>query len=290
VELKKGAPLFISVLVIVGMLVAGYTPMFAAFWAIVSVLALSFLRKETRLTPARLLSALEDAAIKSLPVSIACAAAGIIIGTVFISGFGLKFTNLIVTIAAGRLWVGLILTMIASLILGMGLTATAVYITVAALVIPAIVNMGVEPIAAHLFAFYFGIISAITPPVCLAAFAAAGIAAANPMRTGYIACRLGIATYILPFVFVYAPGLLVVGPWWEVLRSFVATTLGLFALTVVSERWLYSHVHWFAVLIMLIPAILLMVPFLSYNAAGLSMLFGMIIFLRHQRPQPVLST
>ncbi len=289
-ELKKGAPLFISVLVIVGMLVAGYTPMFAAFWAIVSVLALSFLRKETRLTPARLLSALEDAAIKALPVSIACAAAGIIIGTVFISGFGLKFTNLIVTIAAGRLWVGLILTMIASLILGMGLTATAVYITVAALVIPAIVNMGVEPIAAHLFAFYFGIVSAITPPVCLAAFAAAGIAASNPMRTGFIACRLGIATYILPFVFVYAPGLLVVGPWWEVLRSFVATTLGLFALTVVSERWLYSHVPWFAVLIMLIPAILLLVPFLSYNAAGLPMLLGVIIFLRHQRPQPVLST
>lgn len=289
-ELKKGAPLFISVLVIVGMLVAGYTPMFAAFWAIVSVLALSSLRKETRLTPARLLSALEDAAIKAVPVSIACAAAGIIIGTVFISGFGLKFTNLIVTIAADRLWVGLILTMIASLILGMGLTATAVYITVAALVIPAIVNMGVEPIAAHLFAFYFGIVSAITPPVCLAAFAAAGIAASNPMRTGFIACRLGIATYILPFVFVYAPGLLVVGPWWEVLRSFVATTLGLFALTVVSERWLYSHVHWFAALIMLIPAILLLVPFLSYNAAGLPMLLGMILFLRHQRPQPVPST
>ena len=288
-ELKRGAHLFISIVVIIGMLAAGYTPMFAAFWAIVSVLALSSLRKETRLTPARLLSALEDAAIKSLPVSIACAAAGIIIGSVFISGFGLKFTNLIVTIAAGRLWVGLILTMIASLILGMGLTATAVYITVAALVIPAIVNMGVEPIAAHMFAFYFGIVSAITPPVCLAAFAAAGISASNPMRTGFIACRLGIATYVLPFVFVYAPGLVVVGPWWEVLRSFVATTLGMFSLTVVSERWLYTHVHWFAVLVMVVTSIFLFVPFPSYNAVGLSMLFAMIIFLRLQRPQPVLS-
>lgn len=264
--------------------------MFAAFWAIVSVLVLSSLRKETRLTPIRLLSALEDAAIKSLPVSIACAAAGIIIGSIFVSGFGLKFTNLIITIAEGRLWVGLILTMLASLILGMGLTATAVYITVAALVIPAIVSMGVEPIAAHLFAFYFGIVSAITPPVCLAAFAAAGIAASNPMRTGFISFRLGIAKYILPFVFVYAPGLVVVGPWWEVLRSFVATTLGLFALTVVSERWLYAHVHWFAVLMMLVPSILLLIPYPGYNAVGLSIFIGMVMLLRFQRPQPVLAS
>jgi len=264
--------------------------MFAAFWAIISVLVLSFVRKETRLTPVRLLFALEDGAVKALPVSIACATAGIIIGAVFVSGLGLKFTNIIVTIAAGRLWVGLILTMIASLVLGMGLTATAVYITVAALVIPAIINMGVEPVAAHLFAFYFGIVSAITPPVCLAAFAAAGISGSNPMTTGFIAFRLGIAKYVLPFVFVYAPGLVVVGSWWEIVRSIVATTVGLFAVTIVTERWLYSHVNWFAAMIMIIPSALLLFPDLTYNVVGLVIFLGMVSFLRFQRPQPVLTS
>ncbi len=285
-ELKRGAHLFISILVIIGMLVLGFTPMFAAFWAIIAVLILSFIRKETRLTPAKLISALADTAVKAIPVSIACAAAGIIIGAVFVSGLGLKFTNLIVTIAAGRLWLGLILTMLASLILGMGLTATAVYITVAALVIPAIVNMGVEPMAAHLFAFYFGIVSAITPPVCLAAFAAAGISGSNPMITGFTSFRLGIATYILPFVFVYAPGLVGVGSWWEILRSIAATTLGMFALTVVTERWLYDHLNWLATGVLFIATALLLVPGFGYNVLGLIIFSSSVAFLHFRKMQP----
>ena len=126
--------------------------MFAAFWAILSILLLSFLRPETRMSPVDILSALEEGARMAVAVSVACAAAGVIIGCVFVSGLGLKFTTLIVTTAGGILPIALILTMIASLILGMGLTTTAVYITLAALVIPALTKMGVEPIAAHFFA------------------------------------------------------------------------------------------------------------------------------------------
>jgi TRAP transporter 4TM/12TM fusion protein len=289
-ELKRGAHLFISLIVIIGLLVLGYTPMFAAFWAIISVIALSFVRKETRITPIKLMSALENGAVKAIPVSVACAAAGIIIGSVFVSGLGLKFTNLIIEIASGRLWLGLILTMLASLILGMGLTATAVYITVAALVIPAIVNMGVAPMAAHLFAFYFGIVSAITPPVCLAAFAAAGISGSNPMVTGFTSFRLGIATYILPFVFVYAPGLVFVGPWYEIVRCIAATTLGMFVLTVVTERWLYSHINWLATILLLITSALLLVPGITYNGIGLIAFVCMVAMLRLKRPQPAVST
>ena len=287
-ELKKGFHLFVPLIVIIGLLAVGYTPMFAAFWAIVSVFVLSFVRKETRMTPVKFLSALEKSAIKALPVSIACACAGIIIGCVFVSAIGLKFSNLIVDLAAGRLWVGLFLTMVASMILGMGLTTTAVYITVAALVCPALIDMGVTPIAAHLFAFYFGLISNITPPVAMAAFAGAGIAGADPMRTGFCSMRLGIAKYVLPFVFVYSPGLLFVGSWWDILLSITRTTLGLFALTIVTERWLYSHVKWFGVLIVALSSILLLIPFPRYNLLGLIILVGMVALFRFKRSQPVL--
>ncbi len=289
-ELKRGGHLFISLAVIIGLLVIGYTPMYAAFWAIVSVLVLSFLKKDTRMSPERLLSALEDGATKALPVSIACACAGIIIGSVFVSGLGLKFTNLIVTIAAGRLWLALFLTMIASLILGMGLTTTAVYITVAALVIPALVKMGVTPIAAHLFAFYFGLVSAITPPVALAAFAAAGIAGSNPMETGFSSFRLGIAKYILPFVFVYGPGLVFAGPWHGIVRSILATTLGLFALTVVTEGWLYERVPIGLRAIMFIPSVLLFLPYVSYNLVGLIVFLGLFFHLKKKHIAPVTAS
>lgn len=240
-ELKKGGHLFISILVIVGLLIAGRTPMFAAFGGIISILVLSSLRRETRMTPAQILSAFEEGARQAVPVSIACATAGIIIGCVFVSGVGNAFTGLIEDLAGGYLWITLILTMFASLILGMGLTTTAVYITLAALVIPALEDMGVAPMAAHFFAFYFGLVSAITPPVALASFAAAGIAGSNPMQTGYHSFRLGIAKYLLPFMFVYNPALVFVGTWYEIIAAVATGFAGIYALTVTTEGWMLQR-------------------------------------------------
>jgi len=267
-EVKRGGHLFLSILVIVVLMVIGYTPMFAAFWAIISILVLSFLRKETRMSPLDILSALEEGARLAVPVSIACAAAGIIIGCVFVSGLGLKFTNVIISLAGGNLWIALILTMFASLILGMGLTTTAVYITLAALVIPALVKMGVEPISGHLFAFYFGLVSAITPPVALASFAAAGIAGSNPMQTGVHSFRLGIAKYILPFVFVFAPGMLFVGSWHQIILGISGGFAGIYALTVCTEGWIQRKVGWFTRLIMAGCALLFFTPGLSAHWLG----------------------
>jgi TRAP transporter 4TM/12TM fusion protein len=270
-ELKRGGHLFLSILVIVVLMVIGYTPMYAAFWAIISILVLSFLREETRMSPRDILSALEEGARLAVPVSIACAAAGIIIGCVFVSGMGLKFTNLIVTISGGNLWIALTLTMIASLILGMGLTTTAVYITLAALVIPALVKMGVEPISGHLFAFYFGLVSAITPPVALASFAAAGIAGSNPMQTGFHSFRLGIAKYILPFVFVFAPGMLFVGTWYQILLSILGGFAGIYALTITTEGWLFTKVGWPVRIVMCICALLFFAPGLDISFVRFSL-------------------
>jgi len=270
-ELKQGGHLFISILVIIGVLIVGYTPMLAGFYAIISIFFLSFMRAETRLDPFKIIRAMEDGVSKSLPVSVACAAAGVIIGCVFVSGVGMKFTNLIVTVAAGRLWIALILTMIACLILGMGLTTTAVYITVAALVIPALNGMGVVPMAAHLFAFYFGLVSAITPPVALAAFAAAGIANSNPMRTGFYSFRIGLAKYILPLVFVYDPRMLFIGDplgiFWGIFKGFA----GIFMLTITTEGYLYAPVGFFGRILAGLAAVFIFHPSWLTDVSGLAL-------------------
>lgn len=267
-EVKRGGHLFLSIVIIIVLLVIGYTPMFASFWAIISILVLSSLRKETRMSPVDILSALEEGARLAVPVSIACASAGLIIGCVFVSGMGLKFANIIVQLAGGSLWIALILTMIASLILGMGLTTTAVYITLAALVIPALIQMGVVPIAAHLFAFYFGLVSAITPPVALAAFAAAGIAGSNPMVTGVHSFRLGIAKYVLPFVFIFSPGMLFEGNWHQIILAIIGGFAGIYALTIATEGWLLISVNWPMRLLMGVCALLFFVPGLSIDLSS----------------------
>ncbi|MBC8438781.1 MAG: TRAP transporter permease [Deltaproteobacteria bacterium] len=269
-EIKRGGHLFLAIIVIVVLMMVGYTPMLAAFWAIMSILILSSLRKETRMTPTDMLSAFEEGARLAVSVSVACAAAGIIIGCVFVSGIGLKFTNVIVSLAGGNLWIALFLTMGSSMILGMGLTTTAVYITLAALVIPALIKMGVVPIAAHLFAFYFGLVSAITPPVALASFAAAGIAGSNPMQTGWCSLRLGIAKYMLPFVFVFAPGLLFVGTWDQIIMAIVGGFAGIYALTATTEGWIIAKIDWPLRILLALCAFLFFTPGLNMSISGLA--------------------
>jgi TRAP-type uncharacterized transport system fused permease subunit len=161
----------------------------------------------------------------------------------------------------------------------MGLTTTAVYITLAALVIPALTKMGVVPIAAHLFAFYFGLVSAITPPVALASFAAAGISGSNPMQTGFHSLRLGIAKYILPFVFVYAPGMVFVGGWDKIVLGIAGGFAGIYALTITTEGWCISKVGWPVRIIMGVCALLFFVPGIKPATSGLS--FDIPYWLTH---------
>jgi TRAP transporter 4TM/12TM fusion protein len=301
-EIKRGGHLFLAIVVIVVLMMIGYTPMFAAFWAIISILILSSLRKETRMSPVDIISAFEEGARLAVSVSVACAAAGIIIGCVFVSGVGLKFTNVIITLAGGNLWIALFLTMVASMILGMGLTTTAVYITLAALVIPALIKMGVVPIAAHLFAFYFGLVSAITPPVALASFAAAGIAGSNPMQTGWHSLRLGIAKYFLPFVFVFTPGLLFVGNWHQITLAIVGGFAGIYALTITTEGWIISKIGWPLRIFMALCAFLFFTPGIDFVISGFAIklpnwlthlsawcIFSVVYFIHKSRHRDILN-
>jgi len=207
VMMTKGH-LVIPLVIVVFLLVTGRTPVFSAFWGTLSVIAISCLRKETRMNPYRILAALEAGARSALGVAIACAIVGFVIGTSSLTGLGLNISNNLVELAGGNVLLTLVFAMIGSLTLGMGLPTTANYIVTSTIVAPALVKLGILPIAAHMFVFYFGIMADITPPVCLAAFTGAGIAGASPAKTGLTATKLAIAAFILPYMFVYSPQLL----------------------------------------------------------------------------------
>ncbi len=235
--IKDGWHLLLSLVVLVMFLVWGFTATHAAFWAILVLTALTFVNPHTRMSPVDLLSAMESGVRSTIPVSVACACAGIIIGSIFVSGLGLKFTSSVIELSHGYLFVLLILTAIAAILLGMGITTTAVYITVAALIVPSLIDVGVNPMAAHMFAFYYGVVSTITPPVALASFAAAAIAGSPPMATAVESARIGVAKYLVPFVFVYNPSLLFEGPLWLTAYSTVTAFAGVWAISLSLEAW-----------------------------------------------------
>ena len=293
--LKEGWHLLLSVVVLVGLLVMGYTPMKAGFWSIFAVLVLSFFNKTTRMSPADILAAFESGIKSAVPVAVACACAGIIIGSVFVSGLGLKFTQSVIDLSGGQLLPLLALTAIAAIILGMGMTTTAAYITVAALIVPSLIKIGVEPVAAHMFAFYFGVVSTITPPVALAAFAGAAIAKTPPMSTAVEASKVGIAKYLVPFAFVYNPSLLLQGPWWLSAYSFAAVMLAYWILSAALEGWMKGRLPVALRLVAAVAAVLLMLPpqnelmglsGYAFNLLGLVLTAVLVMIRRRGQVQP----
>lgn len=235
-ELPKFGPLFmekghlaIPLAVIVYLLVSGYTPMRAALAAIALSIICACLRKSTRIGLKEIVNGLIDGSKGVLGVLIACATAGIIIGVVTKTGVGLKVATALLDLSGGQLLPAMFFTMVTSLILGMGVPTTANYVITSTIAAPALVQMDVPVLAAHMFAFYFGIVADVTPPVALAAYAGAGIAGANPMRCGVIAAKLAIAAFIVPYIFVLAPELLMIN----------ATTLTIVysALTAIIGMW-----------------------------------------------------
>ena len=268
--LKSGWHMLLSLVVLIALLIYGYTAMKAGFWAIISVIFLSFFKSNTRMSVVDLLGAFESGIKSTVPVTIACACAGIIIGSVFVSGLGLKFTQSVIDLSGGMLFPLLCLTAISAIILGMGMTTTAVYITVAALIVPSLIQAGVTPIAAHMFAFYFGVVSTITPPVALASFAGAAIAKSPPMATAVESSKVGIAKYIVPFAFIYNPALLMEGSYWISLYSLLSVLLAYWSMTLGLEGYLNKPLNVYTRIIAFISSILLLLPPLSifYGISG----------------------
>ncbi|MBF0276886.1 MAG: TRAP transporter permease [SAR324 cluster bacterium] len=258
--MKTGWHQLFTLGILVVLLSIGYTPMLSAFWAIVTLLLLSFVSKATRMSAVDIFAAFESGVRSAMPVSIACGCAGIIIGSIFVSGLGLKFTNSVIQMSGGNLFLLLVLTAIAGIILGMGMTTTAVYITVTALIVPSLIEIGVVPMAAHLFAFYFGVVSTITPPVALASFAAAAIAGSPPMATAVESARIGISKYIVPFVFVYNPSILFEGPLWMTAVTTAMAFFGVWGISVVLEGWWKGPISLFTRILVCTFSIALLYP------------------------------
>ena len=237
----------------------------------------------TRLFP----DALEDGAKNSLAVASACACAGIVIGVIALTGAGLQFTSLVLAAAKDSLVPALILTMIAGIILGMGMPTTAAYIVQAALLIPALIKLGILPIAAHMFVFYFAIISAITPPVAMAVYAAAGIGKTNLWATGLAAMRLGATGFIVPYMFVYGPSLLFVGSWFDIITTIVSACIGVICLSAALHGWLTKPTVWWERVLLGFAAFCLIKPGIYTDILGLTLLGAVLVsqkFLEIVRP------
>lgn len=226
-SMLKNSYLLIPLPVFVSMLLNGYSIMLSSFWAIVASTLVSYLNRDSALTPRRIVDTSVAAANAVIPVALACAAAGVIIGIITLTGIGLKFSTLVVALSGGSLPIALVLTMLTCLILGMGLPTAAAYILVATLVAPALVNLGVSLLAAHLFVLYSAMLSSITPPVALAAYAAASIANGNPLKIAVLACQFGMAAFAVPYFFVYDPAILGIDVTWvQITASFITAILG----------------------------------------------------------------
>ena len=254
------------------LLAMGRSPMRAAFWGVTSALAMACLRPATRPSLPELGEVMERAGRGAVQVAAACAAAGVVVGVASLTGIGLRMSELIVTISGGNLLAALMLTAIGSIILGMGLPTTAAYVVLAALGAPALVQLGVPLLAAHLFIFYFGCISNVTPPVSLAAFAAAGISGSPALKTAVSAALLAGAGFLVPFMFVYGPELLLIGNPVEIMLAFVTGLLGVIALASAGMGYARRPLRVWERVIALGAALLLVYPGLPTDAFGLLLL------------------
>ena len=278
--IREGGHLLIPPALLVYLLaIVQWSPMKAGFYTILATVVMAMMRKNTRLDGRKLASALHKGATGALQVAAVCACAGIVISIVSITGLGLTFSSVLIQLAHGNLFLLLVLTMIASLILGMGLPATPCYIILAVLAAPAIVEMNISPMAAHLFVFYFGCISAITPPVAVAAYAGAAIAGSDPMRTGYTAWRLGLAAFIVPFMFIYGPPLIMVGTLIEIIQASVTALIGVAFLAASIQGFFLTRLVPIERIFLFAAALLLIKPGWMTDLAGI--VIGMIIAVIH---------
>jgi TRAP transporter 4TM/12TM fusion protein len=258
---------------IIYFLVAGYTPLKAAFYGILLTVVTSYVKRDTWLTPKKLWDGLVNGARSSLGVACACATVGIIIGTATLTGLGLKLAHAIVALAGGSLLLTLIFTMVASIFLGMGLPTTANFIVTSTMAAPALIQLGIPEMAAYMFVLYFGIAADLTPPVALAAYAGAGIAKADPMKTGITATKLALAGFLVPYIYAYNPILVLEN--FEVIefsQAVVTALIGVFLLGMATIGYYKASLNGFLRILALGGALGLMIPGWKSDLAGLAVL------------------
>lgn len=278
-ELVKNVYLILPLIyLIVSMSVFKMSVTKSGITSIIATIVCTLFSARNRITPAKLKKIVKASINGAKPVAIACGVVGIIIGIVMGSGLGFRMSSVLIQVSNGHLGILLVLTMVVSLILGMGVPTTAAYLMLALLVVPALKQMNVLPLAAHLFIFYFGIISNVTPPVALAAYAAAGVARCNPTKTGVFAFKLSLSGFILPFMFVYNPVLLMQGGALEILQSLITALLGIYSLSAALEKFVFKwNINQAERLVLLASALLLIIPGTITDLIGFAVLLGIFL-------------
>ncbi|GAA0428032.1 TRAP transporter fused permease subunit [Lentibacillus halophilus] len=283
--LKEGWLLFLPIIMIIVLLVMGYSPQFAGFYSILGIVALSAIRKSTRMSLKDILAALEIGGKNAVSIGIICAAAGLLIGSVNLTGLGLKFSSLVLSITGESVLISLILIMLASILLGMGMPTVSAYVILAVLGVPALVSLGINEVAAHLFVLYFAIMSNVTPPVAVAAYTAAAIANTQPNKTGFSALKICLGTFIIPYMFVFGPTLLLQGSIGETTIAVITAVSGILALTTSLIGWMFTDMKLFERILGFASALFLMYSGLITDGVGIMLLFLLLViqYTRNKR-------
>ena len=284
--LREGWHLLIPIFTLVIFLALGYSAVKAVFWSIILMIAASWLgRKEYRMTPAKILNALIDGGMGAVEVAAACACSGLVIGVIGITGIGLAFSSFVISLSHGILPLALFLTMVGSIILGMGVPTTAQYIITSTLAAPALFQMGVPLMSAHLFCLYFGVLADVTPPVALATYAAAGIAKSSVLRTGFTALVTAAAGFVVPYMFIYNSHLLFQGNILYILLSFATALMAIVGLAAGVQGFYIAPLSIVERALLLAVPLLLIDPSLITDALGLVILIG-VFFLQKKKNRP----
>ncbi len=278
--LLKQLYMLAPVVVLVTAFVMGYSGFRSALLGILAAVVASWLDARFRMGPRAVVDALEIAAKDCLQLVAVCAAAGIIVGVIALTGVGGRFSSLVLAVAGESQVLALLMTMVVVTILGMGMPTTAAYAIAAAVVAPGLIRMGVPPLVAHMFIFYYAVLSAITPPVAVASFAAASMAQAQPWRTSWIAVKFGLATFIVPFMFFASPALLGQGEWHEIAHVTLTASLGVFFLACATEGWLNGPLPTVLRPVMFAAALMLIDPGLVTDAIGIVLALAIWVYQR----------
>ncbi|MBI3076850.1 MAG: TRAP transporter fused permease subunit [Deltaproteobacteria bacterium] len=282
--LKRGTVFFLPLLVVM-LALTRYSPHMAVLYSLATLLVVSSLPAASRLSPRKLAGALREAAEDATPTVCAAACVGIIIAMVMLTGLGLRLPDLILNLAGNNLLIVLVLVMLTSLLLGMGLPTVVCYLLLATIMAPALVKLGVGLMAAHLFILYFGILSMITPPVALAAYAAGAIGGANLMHTGFTAWKLALSGFIIPFMFVYGPALLLQGTPVEVVTAVASSSLGVIVLGAAVMGYFVTELRvWERAALLAASLLLIKVGWIT-DLIGLGLIAGVFLAQRQPRRQ-----
>lgn len=288
--MRRGWHLLLPIALLIGILAFGYSPTMAVFYSIISLVAASWLgAPENRMTPRRVVEAMISGGTGAVDVAAACACSGIVIGVIAITGVGLAFSSFVLSLSGGILPLALFLTMIGSIILGMGVPTTAQYIITSTLAAPALHELGVPMMSAHLFCLYFGVLADVTPPVALATYAAAGIARSNAIKTGFIALATAAAGFVVPYMFVYNPYLLLRGDIFHIIVGSATALIGIIGLASAVQGYLVDDLNILERLLIFTVPFCIIHPSLVSNAAGVLIIIAIFLkqkgFNKKRRPK-----